>query len=196
VKANPILKSNSIRADTASTWRSSKSMGFLAACRICLHKVSNKSLIGILNYSHSLDITKPCTLDGLQPRVTLHGFGPYFTSDVFSFSVTIGPDKESFCPSGLLLDVRRYCCLTLSILLVRPYIESNEMANLINSRDSRSVKETFRRRIAPVCVSRTELNIRQMTRNASHNYTATSPWLTEIKVEGIVLYVSVTGTGL
>lgn len=75
-------------------------------------------------------------------------------------------------------------------------IESNETANLVYFGNDRSLKETFGRRVTPIFIFRAKLNICQMARDTSHDYIAMAPDLTEIKVKGIVLNVSVASVGL
>lgn len=96
VKANPILKSSSRRALTASTCLSSNAVGRRAAVRIWLqfdqYELLASSQRQILN-SRFFDVAEPGSFD-LNAAVCLPGDLAYFTADVLSFKIAIGPDEQ------------------------------------------------------------------------------------------------------
>lgn len=60
---------------------------------------------------------------------------------------------------------------------------------LVNVGHNRSVKQTLRRRIAPVVVLAGEFDVGQMASDAGHSNRAWAPWLPEIEIEGIIFDV-------
>ena len=104
VKAAPIRKSSSMRASTASTCRWSRSIGFLAAWRMCLGRVSRCTDCVYNGGIRSLNIAKSCPLD-FKSLISFQSFRAYFTANMFTFSITIGPDEKGFGTSCLAYNV-------------------------------------------------------------------------------------------
>lgn len=97
-------RSSSMRAMTALTWRSSRSIGFWAAwiTWLCLSVQCFKECQGQI--SPSFGVAELCPFH-CDIGVALFRLVTDFATDVLSLAVAIGPDEKDLGIAGLRLDV-------------------------------------------------------------------------------------------
>ena len=192
--AYPILKSNSIRADTASTWRWSKSIGFLAACKICLQSQQTMPCLRTENpyaLSMLLNLARLTSSRALPLSASVLT-SPPMCSPSRSQSVQM---NNALAPVAWALMLAAIALLSCKIVRVN-FNYTKWITNLVDLHINRRIKERFWWIIAPFPMIRIEICVSQMAGYTGHNYIAMSPRSPKVEVKCVVLGIRVTSVCL